>query len=74
MSERARIRQAELTRIFKAAKAAGVRAIIRPDGTIEMLADAGPAAAAPSEWDDVLESGSLAERRAALRRKMLKRD
>jgi hypothetical protein len=74
MSERARIRQAELTRIFKAAKAAGVRAVIRPDGTIEMLADADPAAAAPRERDDMLESGSLAQRRAALRRKVFKRD
>lgn len=39
MTAPARFRQADLKRIFAAAKAAGVRATIKPDGTIEMLTE-----------------------------------
>lgn len=57
MTDRARFRQADVTRALKGAVAAGFaepRLIIHPDGTIELLTGTiGPDAETEDEWADL---------------------
>lgn len=54
------IQQADATRLFRAARAAGygsARITVRPDGTVEVEASETPQVSAPQEansWDEVL--------------------
>ena len=57
MTDRARFRQADVTRVLKGAVAAGFaepRLIIHPDGAIELITDANTAELdADDEWADL---------------------
>jgi hypothetical protein len=57
MTARATFKQADYTRIFNAAKKAGVRVKVGPDGSVEMLTESGVEQHGKrNPWDEVFDA------------------
>jgi hypothetical protein len=71
MGRTARFKQADLTRAYKAAAAAGVkvaRVEIAPDGKISLFSADSPQVQEPNEWDEIFTTSEPLQARARVGR------